>query len=283
MKIFVTGGTGFIGSHFIKLALNDGHEIVALKRESSRCSITLKQEPEWVLGDLESFAVSALAGCDALVHLAAHGATDPTGASWEECFRWNVVASLGLWRSAINSGVGRLVIAGSCFEYGVSAESYDFIPTSAPLLPTGPYHSSKAAASMAAIGLGIQTATEIVILRPFHAFGDGEAPHRFWPALREAALAGKDFVMTSGTQVRDFVPVEMVARNFLSAVTRTGIPKGKPTIENLGTGKARTLLEFATDEWERLGAKGSLIPGVRTQRMNEVMRYVPDIGKVSGS
>ena len=57
-----------------------------------------------------------------------------------------------------------------------------FIPTDAPLEPTGPYHASKAAATMAALGLAVDRKLSLSVLRPFHVFGEGEEETRFWPA-----------------------------------------------------------------------------------------------------
>lgn len=277
MRIFVTGGTGLIGAHLLKIAIRAGHEVIALRRRGSSPSIPLPISPSWIEGDLESLDPSHLESCDCLVHLAAHGATDPSNATWEDCFRWNVTASLQLWLSAISAGVRRIVVAGSCFEYGRSAEQFDFIPTTAPLLPTGAYHASKAAATMAAIGLGIDKRIEMLVLRPFHVFGEGEMPHRFWPSLRKAALDGVDFPMSSGDQIRDFVPVEMAARAFLQGALRTDLEAGNPLVENVGTGIPKSLRQFALEEWEKFGGTGSIHLGKLPLRANEVMRYVPEI------
>jgi nucleoside-diphosphate-sugar epimerase len=144
-------------------------------------------------------------------------------------------------------------------------------------MPTGPYHASKAAATMAALGLCIEKNLELAVLRPFHVYGEGEAPYRFWPQLKKAARNGDDFPMTEGLQIRDFVSVEQVARSFLKAIERTDLHPGEPVIENLGSGIPRTLLEFASSEWERLKAAGRLVPNAIPLRENEVMRYVPEI------
>lgn len=56
----------------------------------------------------------------------------------------------------------------------------------------------------------------------FHVYGEREAETRFWPSLRRAALAGEDFPMTKGEQIRDFMPVETLARTFLDRVSMTG-------------------------------------------------------------
>jgi len=275
MRLFVTGGTGFIGGHFLRASLAAGHEVIALRRKGSTPRIRLKTEPTWIDGDLESDCSSVLRGCDALVHLAAVG-TIPRQANWRDCLHWNVAASAALWERAADAGVQKFVIGGSCFEYGRSAERFEFIHAQAPLEPLGSYHASKAAATMAAWGLAIERSLSLVILRPFHVFGDGEESSRFWPSLRAAAYAGSDFPMTAGDQVRDFVPVEQVASEFLASLSRP-LPIGQPEARNIGTGRPKTLRRFAEEWWENFGATGKLQFGALPYRTNEVMRYVPQI------
>ena len=274
MRIFLTGGTGFLGSHFLSEASKLGHEVVALRRPGSSPKIDLPKEPQWAEFELDQIPSEVIAGCETLVHLAAYG-VNPQNASWSECFRWNVDASVKMWLAAAEAGVNRFIIAGSCFEYGKSGENIDFIPTDAPLLPTGPYHSSKAAATMAALGFAVDHQREMIILRPFHIYGPGEASDRFWPALVKAAMNGEDFFMTEGEQIRDFTPVKDVAAAFLNALTRKDLLPGQPIVENVGTGSPKSLIQFATEEWEKLDANGRLLKGQLPMRTNEVMRYVP--------
>lgn len=276
MRIFLTGGTGFLGSHFLSEALELGHEVVALRRPGSSPKISLERQPRWLDGSLDVIPESELVGIDVLVHMAAHG-VNPLNSNWSDCFHWNVSRSLHLWIAASRAGVRRFVIAGSCFEYGVSGERYDFIPADAPLFPTGAYHSSKAAASMAALGFAVAEQKELIILRPFHIYGEGEAAERFWPSLVKAATSGSDYPMTEGTQVRDFTPVRDVAKRFLEAVEKETLEAGFPKIVNVGSGRARSLLHFATEEWNRLNATGKLLPGTIPMRNNEVKRYVPKL------
>jgi len=276
MKIFVTGGTGFIGNHFVNQALAAGHEVIALRRPGSQPAIPLTSEPIWVEGAMTDDWRNRLADCGALVHLAAAG-VNTQQADWRELFAVNLDQSLALWLQAVAAGVKRLVICGSCFEYGRSGERYEQIPPDAPLAPTGPYHASKAAATLAATALGIERQIELVVLRPFHVFGTGEAEGRFWPSLRKAALAGCDFPMTEGEQVRDFIPVEQVAESFLTALTRSDLRPGEPQIANVGTGQPQTLRAFAEYWWRAWNATGQLLPGRVPYRPNEVMRYVPDV------
>lgn len=275
MKLFVTGSTGFLGSHFLRAALGKGHLVTALRRSAASLPrLNLPALPCWLEKDLCKVTSDDLAGHDVLVHLAAAGVDLQAG--WEECFRVNVIESLSLWRTAASAGIEQFIICGSCFEYGRSGERYEFIPTDAPLEPLGPYAASKAAATMAAIGLAAEKNLRLLLVRPFHVFGEGEAESRFWPSLRKAALAGEDFPMTVGEQVRDFVPVETAAHQLLDAYSNLP-PPGRPEIRHIGAGCPQTLQAFAEHWWSRWNARGQLILGAKSYRQGEMMSYVPQI------
>jgi nucleoside-diphosphate-sugar epimerase len=274
MTVFLTGASGFIGRHVLSALLAGGHKVRALVRDLLRADFAPHPHLLVLPGEMNTVRSSDLAGCDALIHLAAHGVVNGMN-DWEACFRVNVTDSLALWLRAADAGVTRFVICGSCFEYGRSAERYDFIPVDAPLEPTGAYHASKAAATMAAFGFAINYKIKLAVLRPFHVYGDGEAPTRFWPALRSAALACDDFSMTSGEQIRDFTPVEQVARLVMHWIVNLELKSGSPVITNIGSGHPQTLRSFAENCWRKFGARGMLKVGAIPMRSNEVMRYVP--------
>lgn len=276
MKIFITGSNGFIGSHLVKKALGEGHEVVGLRLPNHTAKINLQKQPIWIEGTLEDDFSKALTGCDALIHLAAYG-VNPTYDSWQESFRWNVTASLNIWNQAHNAGIKKIIIAGSCSEYGKSAERYEFIPYDAPLEPVNAYGASKATATLAAMAYAREKSIELAVLRLFHVYGDGESSNRFWPALNKAALEGADFPMTLGEQIRDFMPAEQVAENFLNYATKISLEPGNPIVQNVGTGKPQSLLDFAEMQWTNLGGKGKILPGNIPYRKNEIMRYVPKI------
>jgi nucleoside-diphosphate-sugar epimerase len=276
MKIFVTGGTGFIGSHFINTSIQAGHKVVALKRPKSVPRISLNREPLWVEGDLDGDFKKEMRGCDVLVHLAAHSPNPPYD-TLDQCLYWNLIASLNLLHQAHDMGIKKFLIAGTCFEYGRAGERYDYIPIDAPLEPTMSYSTSKAAASVALHGWAIENQIKLQILRIFQVFGEGEPQSRLWPSLREAALLGNDYPMTRGGQVRDFISVEEVATAFVQALDFDGVESGNPLIKHIGTGKPQTVLEFSEYWWKHWGAKGKLLPGVIPYRENEVMRFVPVI------
>ena len=277
MKIFVTGGTGFIGSHFLQCALDAGHEVLALRRSSkSRPRIPLSREPDWLDKSMPEIEEGELVGCEVLVHLAAHSANVPYD-TLENCLVWNVIEPVKLFEKAIASGLPRFVVAGSCFEYGTAGERYQSIPVDAPLEPTQTYPASKAAASIAFSQLAIERKVELILLRIYQVFGEGETESRLWPSLRRAALAGEDFPMTKGEQIRDFIPVEQVAAQFLEACERSDLSPGDPIVENIGTGQPQTLREFAETWWQHWQATGSLKPGAIPYRPHEIMRYVPQV------
>ncbi|HEY5769229.1 MAG TPA: NAD-dependent epimerase/dehydratase family protein [Terrimicrobium sp.] len=277
MKVFLSGGTGFIGSHFVNQAHQAGHEIMALRRSaSSQPRVPLQRQPVWINKAMTELAADDFAACDVLVHLAAYSANVPYD-TLPNCIHWNVQAPLAMFAAAFSAGVASYVVAGSCSEYGRSAERYPLIPPDAPLEPTGSYSASKAAASVAFHAWACEANTRLLILRIFHVFGEGEADSRFWPSLRRAALAGEDFPMTSGEQIRDFIPVEQAAGSFVKAIDRSDIVAGRPRVENIGTGQPQSLKQFAEHWWKVWGARGRLIFGAQPHRPDEMMRYVPKV------
>ena len=279
MKLFVTGGTGFVGSHFLQQALAAGHDVIAQRRPGSRSRLQLTREPFWIDRALDQRFDVELAGCDALVHLASH-TPNPPYAPLDECLYWNVYATAGLIQQAAAHGVKNVLVAGTCFEYGVAADGQDFVHPATELRPTLTYPISKAAATTALLGLSRHLQLRLQVLRIFQVFGEGEATTRFWPSLRTAAQEGRDFPMSAGLQVRDFVPVEQVATTFLLALTFDGVNPGLPHIRNVGTGQAKSLLEFAQHCWTTWGATGQLIPGELGLRPGEMPRLVANVQDV---
>lgn len=276
MKLFVTGGTGFVGSHFLQQALAAGHEVIAQRRPGSRPRLQLTREPVWVDRALDQVFESELAGCDALVHLASH-TPNPPYASLDECLYWNVYATTRLIQQAAAQGVKDFLVAGTCFEYGAAAEGQDFVHPATEMRPKLTYPISKAAATTALLGLARHLQLRLQVLRIFQVFGEGEAPERFWPSLRAAALQGRDFPMSSGVQVRDFVPVTEVSQQFMQALDFKSVEPGRPHLRNVGTGQGQSLFDFARHWWAHWGATGELKPGSVDLRPGELARLVANV------
>jgi len=279
MNIFITGGTGFIGSHVLRMLAATDHNVTALRRSLSRPCIKIGSEPLWLEKEMDLLETNDFIGIDVIVLLASVGVS-PKKASWHDLFYWNVLVMLDTLEKAHSAGVKRFVLAGSFAEYGLSADKYDFIPIDAPLLPTSPYAASKAAGFIAANTYAIEKQIELCYLRIFSAYGDGQYINNFWPSLRAAAVSGDDFLMTAGEQVRDFIPVESVAQAFINAIEDENKVTNKvPFVANVGTGNPVSMLQFSQTCWEQWGATGQIIAGAKPYRPNEPMRYVPLITK----
>jgi UDP-glucose 4-epimerase len=277
--IFLTGATGFVGGHFARTAIAAGHTVKALRRANSHCKLQLAPEPEWIEGELSEVQEPGLRGCDVLVHLASKGSS-PQQVSWQDAFQINVLDSLSLWRKAAAAGVRRFVIAGSGLEYGVSAYRYDPIPADAPLEPLGNYALSKATSSIYARAFCWSERIELVYVRMFNLYGEGQFDGNFYPAMCNAARSGQDFKMTSGTQVRDFDRVENAANALLKWVDCDQLHAGNPVFVNHGSGKPRTLAEYANAWWRELSAPGKLLVGALPDRVDEVRIMRPDLNPI---
>jgi UDP-glucose 4-epimerase len=276
MRLLVTGGSGFVGSHFINAAQKQGHEVVALKRIGSQSRVKLDKQPKWIEGQLDDLSVADMSGFDILIHLAAAGVS-PQPATWEDCYFWNVQQTMILLEKAITAGIDKVVVAGTYAEYGDAGLRYDFIPPDAPLEPSGAYATSKAAACIAAKGICKEKKIKLTYLRIFSAFGEGQFEDNLWPSLMKKALAGDNFEMTSGEQIRDFIAVEDVAKRFVDELDFKGVVAGQPHVKNIGSGCPQTLLSFVQYWWKEWNASGQLMPGALPYRDNEVMRFVPQV------
>jgi UDP-glucose 4-epimerase len=277
MRLFLTGGTGFIGSYVLRAALTSGHQVRALCRSSNaRPAIELPCKPEWVTGTLQTLDPAQLVGVDAVIHLASVGVS-PKQATWEELIEANVVGSLRVLEIGELAGIRRFAMAGTCHEYGATANLYEEIPAKAALEPLNSYGASKAAAFHLLRAFAVEKGLELFYGRIFSAYGDGQFQNNFWPSLRKAALAGEDFPMTSGQQVSDFIPAEDVADYFIEACRRPDIKAGMPLVVNVGSGTASTLLSFAQQQWRHFEARGMLLPNQLPDRPNQIRRYVPDL------
>jgi nucleoside-diphosphate-sugar epimerase len=234
----------------------------------------LEREPTWITKSLAAVGDSDLAGVDCLVHLAAVGIS-PREAPLDELRKWNVTTPARLLLKAARNRVLRWVVTGSFAEYGNSGLRYDFIPSDAPLEPTYPYAASKAAGSLLFRQIALDEKAQLSYQRLFSVFGEGQHEQNLWPTIRRAALAGDDLPLTPGEQVRDFIAVERVAAELLSAVDDDSVEPGLPRVRNVGTGCPQSVREFAEYWWRTFDAKGKLLVGALPYREGEVMRYVP--------
>jgi len=275
-KILITGGSGFIASYVARRCVERNCEIL-LQTRTGRIIDDLVHHQNVKLLNCSFFALKAeyLKAVNCIIHLAAVGVS-PRKSEWHELEEINVKGTLKMCQLAKELSA-RIVISGSSAEYGNSGLRYNEIPVNAPLEPTSPYATSKAAGCQLALGFARSEGLCAAYLRIFNAFGIGQHESNLWPSLIKAAKSGQDFGMTEGQQLRDFIPVEDVANQFADSAIELEMREGSPFVSNVGSGKPLTVRDFSEYWWKRCDAKGCLKIGSKPYRCNEVMRFVPSL------
>ncbi len=274
MRLFITGATGFVGSHVVLQGMLD-HQVVASCRSRSEPRVEWPTLPTFVIHNtLSEITHDDLYGTDVVIHLAAHTANRPYD-DLNQCILYNVLDPLVLLSNAYTAGVRKFVIAGSYFEYGTYGERVDRVPVFGGLEPTSSYATSKAMATLAFQQFARDHEDiEMTILRLSQVYGPGEGEKRLWSSLVKAAKEGTDLDLTGGDQIRDFVDVGHVTSVILHAA-REQLRLPGAVIRNVGSGEAQTMRSFAESWWRKLGATGKLNFGAKPYSPDEIFRCVP--------
>jgi UDP-glucose 4-epimerase len=230
MKVLVTGGAGFIGSHVVDRLQAVGHEprifdLVASPHRHVR-------EVETVLGDLcdRDAVARALAGCDAVVHLAAVADVDQVTRDPARADQVNVRGTQTLLDAARELDTGRFVFASTIWVYG-DASGPEAVDEETPLgLPKHFYTATKIAGEMYAGAYTELYGLEHTILRFGIPYGPRSRPTAVLAAFTAKALAGQPLTIAGdGTQSRRFVYVEDLADGVVASL----VPVAANRIYNL--------------------------------------------------
>jgi dihydroflavonol-4-reductase len=193
MKVLVTGATGFVGSAVARAALGRGHDVRVLVRPESDRRNIVGLDVETVEGDLNDSEslVAACRGCDGLFHVAADYRLWVRNA--DAMMRTNVEGTFKLLKTAIDTGVSRIVYTSSVATLGLNADgtpANEETPVSITDM-IGPYKRSKFLAEEAVQKLIAETGAAIVIVNPSTPIGPGDIKPTPTGRMVVEAAAGK--------------------------------------------------------------------------------------------
>ena len=269
MIIFLTGGSGFVGKRFITETLRLGHFIYATTRKNKKN----KKNLIWLKGGFDKNWNRYLKKSDVLVHMAAAG-VNKKNVSFNEAIRVNLLMSCKLLKNAINSNCLKWIIIGTASEYGKSSISKKALSVNTQELPETNYELSKFYFTQLCLMLSKKYKAKCRIMRLFNVYGEGENKKRLWSSLRIAAKSNKNFKMTNGYQIKDFIKVKDVAKAILDSTNFKKRDNSFPQIWHVASGKPKAVRSFAKYYWKKYNAKGKIFFG--KIRKNDNKNYISD-------
>jgi dTDP-glucose 4,6-dehydratase len=271
VKVLVTGGAGFIGSAFVRMAIGETDlQVVNLDKLTyagnleNLTSIESNPRYRFVEGDIcEQALVDSLVAAekpDAIVHFAAESHVDRSILSPEPVIQTNLRGTFTLLEAARKHRLGRFVHISTDEVYG-SLEAPLEADENSPLNPSSPYSASKAGSDLLARSYFVTYKMPVVITRASNNYGPYQFPEKLIPLMISNALEDRSLpVYGDGQQVRDWLYVGDHCRGIL-AVLRGGREGeiynigGNRSLPNLDvvhqvlalTGKPESLIQYVTD------------------------------------
>ncbi|MBU8921117.1 MAG: GDP-mannose 4,6-dehydratase [Bacteroidales bacterium] len=227
MKVIVTGSNGFVGGYLASELVRNGHEVLEVDLAAAarpdrtgsvpgcsyrQCDLTDKRSVQSLISEESPGGIIHLAAQSS----AARSFDDPAGT-----YRANLMGALNLLESDRNAKTkARILITGSCDEYGVRCPEEMPLGEDSPIEPISPYASSKAAQNLLAMQYFRAFGTRVVLTRSFSHTGAGQSEKFVLPAFARqcAAITSgtvEPVVKTGNTNiVRDFLDVRDVVRAY---------------------------------------------------------------------
>ena len=270
MKIFVTGGAGYIGTHTCVELLNDGYEVVVYDNLSNSCKTALDRVEQitgkklaFVEGDIrdEFTLTKAMQGCEAVIHFAGLKAVGESVEKPLDYYEHNVYGTLCLLKAMQQNNIKKIVFSSSATVYG----DPEFLPFTEdhPLRTTNPYGQTKLVIEEMLRDLYTSdNSYSIAILRYFNPVGAHESgligedpqgiPNNLMPFITQVAVGkreflsvfGDDYDTKDGTGVRDYIHVVDLAKGHTKALQLLKQP-GCEAI-NLGAGQGYSVLDVVS-------------------------------------
>jgi UDP-glucose-4-epimerase GalE len=270
MRILVTGGAGYIGSHAVRELKSRGYDVVIYDNLCTGFR-ELAKGHELVEGDIRDSAklASLLPGFDAVMHFAASAYVGESVEHPRKYFDNNVLGGLSLLNSAVDAKVKKFIFSSTCAVYGVPAVVPITEDTSRN--PVNPYGITKMLFERALETYSRAYGLKYVALRYFNAAGADEsgeigelhAPETHLIPLALAAVKGEiphlsvfgdDYPTPDGTCIRDYIHVNDLADAHAQALEY--LHRGGDSIAlNLGTGKGSSVKEIVTKVEQVTGKK----------------------------
>ena len=289
MNIFVTGGAGFIGSNFVRMALNNalpGLEdckvtvFDALTYSGTLTNLTDVKDSDrltFIKGDIRDVVdvSKALPNHDAIIHFAAESHVDRSVSDSRIFVETNVVGTQTLLDQAVSLGVQRFVHVSTDEVYGsIDAGSWD---EEQPLLPNSPYSASKAGSDLLVRSYHVTHGLHTSITRCSNNYGTHHFPEKMIPLFVTNLLDGKKIPLYGdGQNVRDWLHVDDHCRGIAAVLTNGQAGE----IYNIGGGTELTNVELTDLLLEATGRDSSFIEHVADRKGHD-RRYSVDIGKIS--
>jgi UDP-glucose 4-epimerase len=285
MRILITGGAGFIGSHLSEKYTLEGHTVLCLDNFMNSDLGNIRgllnyRNFKLINGDVRDFDLleKIVGDVDVVIHLAAQIHVDRSILEPKLTYDVNIFGTLNVLELARRYDINKVIHASTSEVYG----SAQYVPMdeSHPLDAPHPYGASKVAADRMCNAY-IQTyGVNVCVMRPFNAFGPRQKDTGYGGVISifvKRSLSGTPpIIYGDGTQTRDYTYVEDLTRAY-DLIVKHKKPMKEPL--NFGTGTEISITDLANKIIELCGKKGKLRPVHVAQRPGEVRRLVADYSK----